>query len=92
MFESDKLLAVIQKAARGVYDAKNPCNVVFGRIVSLSPVTVKIGDLTIPQVLITVCGRVKDTLTVGDAVVLLRAEGGQRFVLLDTVGGKEEMI
>lgn len=92
MFESDKLLAVIQKAAHGVYDAKNPCNVVFGHVASLSPVTVKMGELTIPQTLLTVCDRVRDGLTVGGAVVLLRAEGGQRFVLLDTVGGKEDEI
>lgn len=85
MFDPEKLLTVIRTAASEVFDAKRPCNFLVGRVGSVSPLSVKCGGLDIPSDMLSVCAAASERLRVGAIVAVLRAEGGQRYLLLDTL-------
>lgn len=64
-------------------------DVLFGNVSNINPVTVKIdtsSNLYISEPFLVVTNRFKkESLSVGDKVVLVRAHGGQMFVILDKV-------
>lgn len=64
-------------------------DVLFGNVINMNPVTVKLdtsSNLYISEPFLVITDRFKkEPLSVGDKVVLVRAHGGQRFVILDKV-------
>lgn len=88
----DRWIALMKKAAVEAVEAMKPAAVVFGRITGLSPLAVRVDQkLTLTGSMLTVAGGtqrigdLKPGLQAGDQVILLRMQGGQRYILLDKV-------
>ena len=89
---AQRWIELVKKAALEAYEASYPVKVLFGRVASAAPLAVRIDQKhTIPQEFLTVAAgtrRIQDVqpgLQAGDKVVLLRMQGGQRYILLDKV-------
>jgi hypothetical protein len=79
----------MKKAALDAVEASKPVNVFFGNVVKTNPLKIKIEQkmtLEIAQLILTQ-NVVHSGLIVGDKVILLREQGGQRFIVLDRLGG-----
>lgn len=96
------LLTVVKQAAMSAVSAGNPTAVLFGTVMSASPLEVMVdqrfrlsaGFLIVPESLIHYELDeqqivIRRGLEAGDAVILLRVQGGQRFVILDRVGAMD---
>lgn len=87
----DNLLTIIKKAALDAVNATRPVNVVFGVLASVSPLSVTIDQkLTLDEDFLVITKHMDDLilseeLTVGDRLVLLQMQGGQRYLILDKV-------
>ncbi len=88
----EKFMEIIKQAALRAVEAQKPVNVVYGKIVSISPLTVRINQKEmLSGDLLDVCAKVLEppaagaALKSGDKVILLRMQGGQKYVLLDKV-------
>lgn len=65
-------------------------DVLFGNVINMNPVTIKLdnnsSNFNISEPFLVITDRFKkEPLSVGDKVVLVRAHGGQMFVILDKV-------
>ncbi|HEX3077781.1 MAG TPA: DUF2577 domain-containing protein [Lachnospiraceae bacterium] len=77
---------LIKKAAMEAVVASKPCDILIGRVVSVNPIAINIDQkltLTIPFLIIG--ASVKETLTNGDNVIMVRAQGGQKYYVMDKV-------
>ena len=87
----DNLLTIIKKAALDAVNATRPVNLVFGVLASVSPFSVTIDQkLTLDEDFLVITKHMDDLilseeLTVGDRLVLLQMQGGQRYLILDKV-------
>ncbi|WP_432199232.1 DUF2577 domain-containing protein [Anoxybacillus gonensis] len=81
------LVDLIKNVAVKAVEATNPVNVLFGTVVSESPLEVQIHQkLKLTEEFLVITERVTQTnLKRGNKVVLLRVQGGQQFVVLDKV-------
>lgn len=81
------LVDLIKNVAVKAVEATNPVNVLFGTVVSESPIEVQIHQkLKLTEEFLVITERVTQAnLKRGDKVVLLRVQGGQQFVVLDKV-------
>jgi hypothetical protein len=77
---------LIKKAAVDAIKALKPSDVTFGKVLSLSPLKIQIDQkLTLDDDFIVLTQTVNGTLVVGDRVVMIMAQGGQIYVVLDKV-------
>ena len=84
------LIQIIKQAALEAVESSNPTKVLFGSVVKVSPdLEIKVEQkFTITKEFIVLSKRAKDTgLAISDKVILLQAQGGQKFIVLDKVGG-----
>lgn len=81
------LIDLIKNVAVKAVEATNPVHVLFGTVVSESPLEVQIHQkLKLTEEFLVITERVTQAnLKRGDKVVLLRVQGGQQFVVLDKV-------
>lgn len=81
------LIDLIKTVAVKAVEATNPVNVLFGTVVSESPLEVQIHQkLKLTEEFLVITERVAQVnLNRGDKVVLFRVQGGQQFVVLDKV-------
>lgn len=88
MLPSMNLIQIIKKAAIEAVEASNPAKVLYGTVVNSTP-AVKIDQkFAITKEFIVETERMKEmNLAAGDKVVLLQEQGGQRYIILDKVGG-----
>ena len=83
---SNQLLQMIKLAAIEAVEATKPCAAVYGTVKSKAPLTINIDQkITLTSSFLVVTNTVKDILSVGDTVVMLRMQGGQQFLVLDKV-------
>ena len=83
---SNQLLQMIKLAAIEAVEATKPCAAVYGTVKSQAPLTINIDQkITLTSSFLVVTNTVKDILSVGDTVVMLRIQGGQQFLVLDKV-------
>lgn len=100
--DSSDLLLLIKKAAMDAVTASKPANIIYGKVLSVSPLQVQLdqqitlgaAQLTIARCLlgysVTIEGVKVDVippLAAGELVILARAAGGQKYVILDRIGG-----
>lgn len=82
MHDMKKLLQLIKQAASDVYEAKKPCDIMFGKIESTEPFKLNINDRFIvsdePVIFVE---DIKSRLSQGDKVVLIRKSGGQKYLI-----------
>lgn len=84
------LLQLIKQAAKDAVEASNPVQVHFGTVLSEEPLEVQVDQrfilpaaaLVVPESLGRYEGR---GLTAGDRVLLIRVQGGEKYVILDRV-------
>lgn len=81
------LIDLIKTVAVKAVEATNPVNVLFGTVVSESPLEIQIHQrLKLTEEFLVITERVTQAnLKRADKVVLLRVQGGQQFVVLDKV-------
>lgn len=83
------MVDAIKQVVMNYLNYANLSDVVFGIVSNTSPMTVKLetsSKLNISEPFLVITDRFKkEPLSVGDKVVLVRAHGGQRFVILDKV-------
>lgn len=88
MLNNNSILELIKKAAIDAVEAMQPCQIVFGKITSLSPLKISIDQkltLTTAQLAFTQTGRnfINAQQTAGAKVAMLRQKGGQMYLVLD---------
>ena len=99
--DSTDLVTLIKKAATEAVDAGKPANILFGKVISPSPIQVQLdqqimlgaAQLTVARLLqgytVTVEGVplvVVPPLAAGERVILAQVSGGQHYIVLDRVG------
>ena len=100
MHDSTDLVVAIKKASIEAVGAMKPTELVFGKVISISPLKINIEQkLTLlPQQIIlsksvtnysvNINGTmmtVNNALKTGEEVVLLRMQGGQKYLVIDRV-------
>ena len=79
-----KLTALIKKIAIDAIHASKPTTICFGDVVSVNPLSIRISQLlTLSPSTLILTSTVKDKLAVGDEVILIRQQGGQKYLVLD---------
>ena len=76
------LLALIKQAAVDAVEQRKPVEIVFGTVVSLSPLQIRLSQKIVLQgeQIIRIDGLAQE-LTVGSRMALLRMQGGQRYLI-----------
>lgn len=99
-----ELVKAIKQAGYSATEAKNPVNVCFGKVTSLSPLKILVEqritlgaaqlvltknvtdyyvNITINNTETTI--KIHNALKYGDEVILLRKQGGQKYIVIDKV-------
>lgn len=85
MLNNDDLLEVIKKAAMDAVNASKPADGVEAEIISLDPLEIKVDQkLTLTKDFLLIPNEMKEKLKKGN-VMLLRLQGGQKYVVLGTL-------
>ncbi len=67
------------------YEASSPVNIVFGAVVSVAPLKIKLEQkLTLEKANLILTQSIP-ALSVNDKVVLIRMQGGQKYLIIDRV-------
>lgn len=73
------IIDTVKRAALSAYESTAPMKLLFGEVTSANPVKIRINsDLTLTEEFLVVNG----TISVGDSVPLIRAQGGQKYIVL----------
>lgn len=84
----EDLLAVIKMAAMEAVQASKPADVVYGDIVSSNPIQVKLDQkLTLSKDFLIIPNELKLNIKKGKKVIMIQKAGGQRYVVIGTIGG-----
>lgn len=76
---SSGIIDTIKKVALAAFEASNPVKLLFGKVISIDPVKIQVGDLfTLTQEFLVINGAVEKD----DTVTLIRCQGGQKYVVL----------
>lgn len=84
--DMNTFLGNIKRAAVEAVEAKKPMAVIFGKVTSAAPLKVQVDqklELSGSQLVTTSAVRGYNALKKGEKVILLRADGGQKFIVLD---------
>ena len=84
--DMNTFLGNIKRAAVEAVEAKKPMTVIFGKVTSAAPLKVQVDqklELSGAQLVTTSAVRGHNALTAGEKVIILRADGGQKFIVLD---------
>ena len=95
------LVEAVKQAALEAVESKDPMSFRFGKVVKVSPLEVWIDQkLTIPESALILTGMVSkitceaeeigritldNSLKAGEQVILIRVDGGQKYIVLDKV-------
>lgn len=84
---ASNLVQVLKQVSKEEREASKPCDIIMGTVYSVEPLKVKISQ----KLLLTDEFLIKTTyfdsldILIGDNIVMIRAQGGQKFLLLDKV-------
>lgn len=80
------MIELIKKAAVEAVAASKPVAIVFGKVISAAPLKIQVDQrLTLDGDFLVLTQTVSGTLAPGDRVLMLMAQGGQSYVVLDKV-------
>ncbi len=78
---SSGIIETIKKTALAAFEATNPVKLLFGKVISVDPVKIQVGEyLTLTREFLVING----TVSKDDDVTLIRCQGGQKYVVLGT--------
>lgn len=100
MFNLDDLLKVVKKAAVDAVNASKPANMVFGKVISTSPLKVKIDQkLILTSAQLVLCKNVTNyrlSVTLdGESKTLMvynALQNGEEVVLMQVSGGQKYIV
>lgn len=76
---SSGIVDTIKKIAVNAFEASKPVNLLFGKVISVDPVKIQVGEfLTLTKEFLVINGTVAEN----DEVTLIRCQGGQKYVVL----------
>lgn len=83
-----EFVKVIKKTSVEAVEATKPVNVFFGKVVSVSPLEINVEQkLILGRLQLIVAERlIKEQLKKNDEVILIRQQGGQKYVVIDRIG------
>lgn len=82
------LVKTIKKTAVEAVEATKPVAVCFGKVESISPLKINVEQkMTLSKAQLVLTETAQDGLAAGDEVILLRQQGGQKYIVLDRIGG-----
>lgn len=86
--DATRLVKLIKQTALEAMKAEKPVNVCFGKVISVSPLKILVEQkLTLSKAQLVQSKTVADYgLAVGDEVILIRQQGGQKYVITDKIG------
>jgi len=85
--DATRLVKLIKQTAIEAVKAEKPVNICFGKVTSISPLKILVEQkLTLSKAQLVQSKTVADYgLAIGDEVILLRQQGGQKFVVADKI-------
>lgn len=88
MPDATRLVKLIKQTALEAMKAEKPVNVCFGKVISVSPLKILVEQkLTLSKAQLVQSKTVADYgLAIGDEVILIRQQGGQKYVITDKIG------
>lgn len=85
MPDVNELVETLKRAAVEAVEAKKPVSIYFGEVVNDTPLKINVEQKMIlgdKQLILT--GTILEKgLAVGDSVILIRMQGGQKFIVMD---------
>lgn len=80
------LVSLIKQASIEAINNMDPVKIVFGNVVSTEKLRINIEQkLTIEKEHLVLTSGIYNNLKIGDNVLLIRMQGGQKYVILDKV-------
>lgn len=80
----NSLTTLIKKIAVDAINASKPTTICFGSVTSINPLSIRINQLIeLSSATLIQTSTVKDKLAIGDEVIMLRQQGGQKYLVLD---------
>ncbi len=88
MPDANEFVALLKKAAVDAVDAQKPTTVCFGVVSGTSPLQINVEQkMTLGTLQLILTERVTENgLEEGDQVILIRMQGGQKYIVLDRIG------
>lgn len=88
MPDAVEFVKIMKKAAIEAVDSTKPTNIYFGSVESISPLKINVEQkMTLTKLQLILTERLtKEPLKIGDGVILLRQQGGQKYIVLDRIG------
>lgn len=81
-----KFLQLVKQAALDVFRAQKPCDVMYAKVESVEPVSVKLeNSLSIPEEMLIVTRNIKSEISINDSVAVIRKQGGQKYFIVGVV-------
>ena len=78
---SSGIIDTIKNTAVAAFEATNPVKLLFGKVISVDPVKIQVGEyLILTREFLVING----TVSKDDDVTLIRCQGGQKYVVLGT--------
>lgn len=73
--------------------ASKPCDVLIGKVKSVSPLTVAVSQkLILDEDFLTVSDNARIKIRKNSSVIMVRRSGGQQFFVIDTIGETEVIL
>ena len=73
--------------------ASKPCDVLIGKVKSVSPLTVAVSQkLILDEDFLTVSDNARIKIKKNSSVIMVRRSGGQQFFVIDTIGETEVIL
>lgn len=80
---TEGLIPLLKRIALEAVEASKPTVVLFGTVQSLSPLSIYLEQKrTITKNFIVITDKAKN-LSVGDGVIMVRMQGGQKYIIID---------
>ncbi len=81
------LIEIIKQAALDAIHHYRPCDVFVGTVVNLAPLEIETdSSIIVKEVFLVLSATVSGALKLGDNVIMMRRQGGQRYFIMDWVG------
>lgn len=82
---TDGLIQLLKRIALEAVEASKPTVVLFGTVSGINPLSVYLEQKrTITKNFLIITDKAKD-LAVGDGVIMVRMQGGQKYIIIDKV-------
>ncbi|GMQ57078.1 DUF2577 domain-containing protein [Vallitalea sediminicola] len=88
MSNTQKFIGALKQINQGVKDNSQEVTFYYGQVIEIYPLQIQVDQRFILDedfLVLTSTVAVNNSLHIGDKVVLLRAQGGQQYIVLDKV-------